>query len=306
LATFDYYGLETDDITKVRQTLFMFIDLFGLEKFDYDTLVRFFITVKKNYRQVAYHNWAHGFHVANSIYCILKQTDGKFSMLESLAMFIAALCHDLDHRGFNNKFMIDIGSPLASIYSTSTMENHHFNMTIIILQQENHNILSKLSPEEYKQVLGNIKHCILATDLALFFPNKSRLTDIIQSDSLDWTNPEHRLLLEALILTGADLSPASKPWNIQYTVAQDIYSEFHEQGDMETSLGWEPIPIFDRKYAGEIAAMQVGFFSGICLPCYELMSTVLPPLAPMLENCADNLASWKKLAEEKKQEKTEE
>ena len=50
-------------------------------------------------------------------------------------MFIGALCHDLDHRGFNNKFMIDIGSPLAAIYSTSTMENHHFNMTIIILQQ---------------------------------------------------------------------------------------------------------------------------------------------------------------------------
>ena len=114
------------------------------------------------------------------------------SLIQSLAMFIGALCHDLDHRGFNNKFMIDIGSPLASIYSTSTMENHHFNMTIILLQQENHNILSKLSPDEYKQVLGNIKHCILATDLALFFPNKSRLTDIIQAGSLDWTNPEHR------------------------------------------------------------------------------------------------------------------
>ena len=44
--------------------------------------MRFFITVKKNYRQVAYHNWSHGFHVANSIYCILKHADGKFNMLE--------------------------------------------------------------------------------------------------------------------------------------------------------------------------------------------------------------------------------
>ena len=43
-----------------------------------------------------------------------------------------------------------------------------------------------------------------------------------------WINLS-RLLLEALIMTGADLSPASKPWDIQYTVAQDIYSEFHEQ-----------------------------------------------------------------------------
>ena len=29
--------------------------------------------------------------------------------------------------------MIDIGSPLAAIYSTSTMEHHHFNMAVIIL-----------------------------------------------------------------------------------------------------------------------------------------------------------------------------
>ena len=69
-----------------------------------------------------------------------------------LAMFIGALCHDLDHRGFNNKFMIDIGSPLAAIYSTSTMEHHHFNMTVNILQVEQNNILKKLSSDEYKQV----------------------------------------------------------------------------------------------------------------------------------------------------------
>ena len=50
-------------------------------------------------------------------------------------MFVGAICHDLDHRGFNNKFMIDVGSPLAAIYSTSTMEHHHFNMTVTILQQ---------------------------------------------------------------------------------------------------------------------------------------------------------------------------
>ena len=74
-----------------------------------------------------------------------------------LAMFIGALCHDLDHRGFNNKFMIDIGSPLAAIYSTSTMEHHHFNMTVNILQVEQNNILKKLSSDEYKQV-RNIRH----------------------------------------------------------------------------------------------------------------------------------------------------
>ena len=43
---------------------------------------RFVITVKKNYRSVAYHNWTHGFHVANSIYSILKACPGSFQPLE--------------------------------------------------------------------------------------------------------------------------------------------------------------------------------------------------------------------------------
>ena len=37
------------------------------------------------------------------------------------------------------------------------------------------------------------------------------------------------MLLEALCLTAADLSPATKLWDAQYTVAQDIYNEFYEQ-----------------------------------------------------------------------------
>ena len=84
-------------------------------------------------------------------------------------MWVGAICHDLDHRGFNNKFMIDIGSPLANIYTTSTMESHHFTMAVSILQQvllikyemlntskhifqEKNNIFENLNPEEYKQV----------------------------------------------------------------------------------------------------------------------------------------------------------
>ena len=50
-------------------------------------------------------------------------------------MFIGAICHDLDHRGVNNKFMIDSGSPLAVLYNSSSLEHHHFNMTKIIVEQ---------------------------------------------------------------------------------------------------------------------------------------------------------------------------
>ena len=54
---------------------------------------------------------------------------------QCLALFIGSLCHDLDHRGKNNKFMLETESPLAAIYTTSTLEHHHFNQTVTILQQ---------------------------------------------------------------------------------------------------------------------------------------------------------------------------
>ena len=44
----------------------------------------------------------------------------------------------------------------------------------------------------YFKVLGNMKHCILATDLALFFPNKARLSNIVKENSFNWDIPDHR------------------------------------------------------------------------------------------------------------------
>ena len=40
------------------------------------------MTVRKNYRDVAYHNWSHGFHVANSTYAMLKSAPTTFRPLE--------------------------------------------------------------------------------------------------------------------------------------------------------------------------------------------------------------------------------
>lgn len=124
--------------------------------------------------------------------------------------------------------MLDTESPLAAIYSTSTMEHHHFNQTVTILQQvcihfiskvtknkqiwtdlliliyffqEGHNIFAKLNSNEYKQVLGLIKHCILATDLALFFPNKAKLSMLMEEEKFSWSILEHRMLMQAISMT---------------------------------------------------------------------------------------------------------
>lgn len=80
LGVEDYYfnPFELDDYEKAQHALYMFSDLFGLTRFDKNNLIRFVLTVKKNYRRVPYHNWTHGFSVSNSMYTIIKNSENAF------------------------------------------------------------------------------------------------------------------------------------------------------------------------------------------------------------------------------------
>lgn len=215
--------------------------------------------------------------------------------------------------------MLDSESPLAAIYSTSTMEHHHFNQTVTILQQvshllhqfhelnnyflilhrqEGHNIFAKLNSNEYKQVLGLIKHCILATDLALFFPNKAKLSMLMEEEKFSWSILEHRMLMQAISMTASDLSASTKPWEIQVQTVRVIFEEFYDQGDAERAAGRQPIPMMDRNQPDQQAASQVGFLTGICIPCYTLLYRLIPETKPLLDMCQQNLNKWQSIATE--------
>jgi len=55
-------------------------------------------------------------------------------LLQKLYLYIAGIIHDVDHRGKNNAFMLQSNTPLANLYTTSTMEWHHFHQGIFILE----------------------------------------------------------------------------------------------------------------------------------------------------------------------------
>ena len=79
----------------------------------------------------------------------------KLGEIECLSLVIACLCHDLDHRGTNNTFQIKSNNSLATLYSTSTMEHHHFDQCLMILNSEGNNIFAHLTPEEYRDTIRN-------------------------------------------------------------------------------------------------------------------------------------------------------
>ena len=59
-----------------QAALRMFIDLDFLGRFhiDYLTLCRFLSSIKKNYRDVTYHNWRHAFNVAQMMFATITAT----------------------------------------------------------------------------------------------------------------------------------------------------------------------------------------------------------------------------------------
>ena len=68
-------------------------------RFDGETLMRFVLTIKKNYRKVPYHNWNHAFSVAHSMYAMLKTaTTYNFTMYE---VGIVNNLHDICHTFMN-------------------------------------------------------------------------------------------------------------------------------------------------------------------------------------------------------------
>lgn len=94
-------------------------------------------------------------------------------------------------------------------------------------------------------------------------------------------------------MTASDLSASAKPWELQVKTAEVIFQEFYEQGDAERAAGITPIAMMDRNQPEQQAASQVGFLTGICIPCYTLLSTLIPDTKPLLDQCKANLERWK-------------
>lgn len=286
----------------VLATIRMFIDLDLIKKFNIDmtSLIRWSITVRKNYRAVMYHNWRHGFNVAQMMFAMLTsgQMQDKFSDMEIFALLVGSLCHDIDHRGTTNQFQELSNSPLANLYSTSFMEYHHFNHFMTISQVEGNNIFKSLTEDQYQQFVDLTKGTILATDLAVYFRHKNTFQKLVAEDSPDWNESTNRVLLRSMMITGCDLSAITKPWEVQRMVAEKIASEFFNQGDIERDkYGHAPAYMMDRSKRDELPKMQVNFIDGICMGLYESLEKANPLFRPLLDGCLNNRRQWSNLFE---------
>jgi cGMP-specific 3',5'-cyclic phosphodiesterase len=215
-----------------------------------------------------------------------------------LGLLVACLCHDLDHRGTNNAFQTKTESPLAILYSTSTMEHHHFDQCVMILNTDSNNIFQALSTDDYRRVMKLVETAILSTDLAMYFKKRNKFLELIDNGEFDWQSDDKKELLSGMMMTACDVSAIAKPWDVQHRVAKLVADEFFDQGDMEKmQLKEQPIAMMDRERKDELPQMQVGFIDVICLPLYRVLSETFPWVKPLYQGTLENRKNWQDLAE---------
>lgn len=65
---------------------------------------------------------------------LAEKTD--MDKFELMTFIVAAACHDVDHPGFNNVFLMETRHPIANFYNDqSVLENHHIATTFKVLSE---------------------------------------------------------------------------------------------------------------------------------------------------------------------------
>ncbi|XP_001512709.1 rod cGMP-specific 3',5'-cyclic phosphodiesterase subunit beta isoform X1 [Ornithorhynchus anatinus] len=310
---FHFSDLECTELELVKCGIQMYYELGVVKKFQIpqEVLVRFLYSISKGYRRITYHNWRHGFNVAQTMFTLLMTGKLKsyYTDLEALAMVTAGLCHDIDHRGTNNLYQMKSQNPLAKLHGSSILERHHLEFGKFLLADETLNIYQNLNRRQFEHVIHLMDIAIIATDLALYFKKRTMFQKIVDEskgydDKKSWVEylsleTTRKEIVMAMMMTACDLSAITKPWEVQSKVALLVAAEFWEQGDLErTVLDQQPIPMMDRNKAAELPKLQVGFIDFVCTFVYKEFSRFHEEILPMFERLQNNRKEWKALADE--------
>lgn len=255
-----------------------------------------------------YHNFSHAVSVLHATHFLLGSNYlADLSTLERAGMLLAALGHDVGHRGCSNHFEMHSRSELALIYNDiSPLENHHASTLFRVLNDPAVGFMAGLG-SDYWKMRNFIVEAVLATDMKLHF----KLLE--QQDSLEGRTPDKKLR-SCLALHAADVSASSKSTDTALAWSRLVNQEFYQQYLREGEVGLKQTANFrNLNLRSEQLLGEITFVKVILLPFYrsihlvdqqnyiaaetteETSSEVLLPtigLADAIRNCEFNLTVY--------------
>uniref|UniRef100_A0A4W4FIB7 Phosphodiesterase n=1 Tax=Electrophorus electricus TaxID=8005 RepID=A0A4W4FIB7_ELEEL len=296
VPSYPKYHLSKETIDTLRQPIFdvwqwepnemlsclehMYHDLGLVRDFNINpiTLKRWLLCIHDNYRNNPFHNFRHCFCVAQMMYSMiyLCNLQEKFTQIDILILMTAAVCHDLDHPGYNNTYQINARTELAVRYNDiSPLENHHCAVAFQIFSQPDCNIFSNFDAEAFKQIRQGTITLILATDMA-------RHGEILDSfkqklETFDFTNEEHVTCLKMVLIKCCDISNEVRPMEVAEPWVDCLLEEYFMQSDREKAEGLPVAPFMDRDKVTKPTA-QIGFIKFVLIPMFETVMKLFPQI----------------------------
>ncbi|XP_067843780.1 dual specificity calcium/calmodulin-dependent 3',5'-cyclic nucleotide phosphodiesterase 1A isoform X2 [Heptranchias perlo] len=266
--------------------LFTRYDLINRFRIPVSSLMSFVDALEAGYSKYKnpYHNLIHAADVAQTVHYLMLHTGIMhwFTELEILAMLFAAAIHDYEHTGTTNNFHIQTRSGVAILYNDrSVLENYHVSAAYRLMQEEEMNIMSNLSKDDWRELRSLVIEMVLSTDMSCHFQQIKTMRNTLQQ-------PEgtDKAKVMSLMLHAADISHPAKSWQRHYRWTMTLMEEFFRQGDSEADLGLPFSPLCDRK-STMVAQSQIGFIDFIVEPTFSVLTDIAEKIiTPLLEEAS--------------------
>ncbi|KAG8000854.1 High affinity cGMP-specific 3' [Nibea albiflora] len=307
--TFDNWQWEDAEIMVLLQVMYTDLDFIATFNIEPEVLQQFLFEVYRRYNNIPFHNFKHCFCVTQMMYGLIWLTDlrSKMDSVDLLIMLTSAVCHDLDHTGYNNAYQINARTELALRYNDiSPLENHHCAVAFEILEKTESNIFRNLSMDQYKRIREGIIKCILATDMTRHNEILSKFKSILPA--FDFTNKDHRDVLMMILIKVSDISNEARPMEVAEPWLDCLLQEFYNQSDVEKLEGLPVTPFMDRDKVTKPSS-QTGFIRFVLLPLFIELANLFPCLEQHIidpvRKALDYYTEMEKALERKKQNRAQ-
>ena len=278
--SFDPFEFSEADLETLLLEMFVELDVADLFEIDKDSVRRYLSEVRAMYRSAnPYHNFRHAFDVTQALFVLLTTCGGAAFLRkeEVLALFLAAVAHDMGHPGQSNMYHVQIASPFALQHNDrSVLESFHVSELFkMMAKKPSMNPLAKLPKPLYMTVRKLMVEVVLATDLSQHVDIVGQFSSIV--DAFDRNKADHRLLLAKVLMKCADISNQLRPPDLACRWSELVQREFFLQGDLERSHDLAVSPFMNR-LEPNTALMVTNFIRYIVQPIYATLRRLLPSL----------------------------
>ncbi|OUM67138.1 hypothetical protein PIROE2DRAFT_30832, partial [Piromyces sp. E2] len=263
-------------------------------------ILEFITKIRSTYNDVPYHTFRHATDVCFVTFYMFTELRSnmylKYSRLEIIAMFVAALGHDMYHPGYNNLFQINTKSELAIKYNgKSVLEQYSADCLVELIEKTNIieylNIIPDLNAINYFCDL--IVEVILSTDMSTHFQLQDDIRLLERKQYQLLSEKQRRTILNGL-LHAADISNAARPWFVCEEWSNRVVEEFWRQGDEEKRLNLTVSPNMDRDRF-ERNGISIAFNDFITTPFYEVIYELIPTFELFVKLLHINRQKWNDL-----------